>query len=155
MHHDRLGQRVQQGGSTALAQRFSLEGPHARAIKVSRRCAQPRVGYSPNSLHWPSETTSTEPPSTLMAVCSSIAYERTPISAAHRSASAIVFVGNASRCGKIEKSTIPRVRSSGADGQWTKSLPIRGVKTILPALTPTHTVSPSDGSKSASPDSRI
>ena len=38
------------------------------------------------------------------------------MSAAHRSASARVFVGKASRCGKIEKLTTPRVRSSGADG---------------------------------------
>ena len=33
--------------------------------------------------------------------------------------------------------------------------PIRGVITMLPALTPTQTVSGSDGSRSASPDSRI
>lgn len=77
------------------------------------------------------------------------------MSAAHRSASARVFVGKASRCGKIEKSTTPRVRSSGADGHSTKYSPIRGVITMLPALTPTQTVSGSEGSRSASPDSRI
>ena len=31
----------------------------------------------------------------------------------------MVLVGNASRCGKIEKSTTPSVRSSGAAGQAT------------------------------------
>ena len=77
------------------------------------------------------------------------------MSAAHRSAWAMVFVGKASRCGKIEKSTTPRVLSSGADGHSTKSLPIRGVSTMLPALTPTQTVSASEGRRSASPDSRI
>jgi hypothetical protein len=61
----------------------------------------------------------------------------------------------ASRCGKIEKSTTPRARSSGADGHSTKYPPIRGVITMLPALTPTQTVSGSEGSRSASPDSRI
>ena len=53
------------------------------------------------------------------------------------------------------KSTTPRVRSSGADGHLTKDAPIRGVITMLPALTPTHTMSGSEGSRSASPDSRI
>src|SRR6476646_4758939 len=112
-------------------------------------------GYHPNFVHCPSETTSTEPSTTLMAVCSSMAYAGTPMSAAHRSASARVFSGKASRCGKIEKSTTPRVRSSSADGHLTKSAPIRGVITMLPALTPTQTVSGSEGSRSASPDSRI
>src|SRR5262249_26283297 len=60
-----------------------------------------------------------------------------------------------SRCGKIEKSTTPRVRSSGAEGHSTKYDPIRGVITMLPALTPTQTVSGSEGSTSVSPDSRI
>src|SRR5689334_1650607 len=90
-----------------------------------------------------------------MAVCSSMTYARPAMSAAHRFASAMVLVGKRSRCGKSEKSTTPRVRSSGADGQWTKSCPIRGVITRLPALTPTQTVSGSDGSRSARPDSRI
>jgi len=61
----------------------------------------------------------------------------------------------ASRCGKIEKSTTPRVRSSGAEGHSTKYAPIRVFITMLPALTPTQTVSGSEGSRSASPDSRI
>src|SRR5690349_10596220 len=77
------------------------------------------------------------------------------MSAAHRSASARVFVENAFRCGKIEKSTTPTVRSSGADGHSTKYSPIRGVITMLPALTPTQTVLGSDGRRSASPDCRI
>ena len=34
-------------------------------------------------------------------------------------------------------------------------LPDRGVITMLPALSPTQTVSSNDGSRSASPDSRI
>ncbi len=66
-----------------------------------------------------------------------------------------MFVGKTSRCGKIAKSTIPRVRSSGAEGHSTKKSPIRGVITMLPALTPTQVVSGSDGRRSASPDSRI
>src|SRR6187431_1173924 len=37
----------------------------------------------------------------------------------------------------------------------TKSSPIRGVITMLPALSPTQTVSRSDGKRSASPDCRI
>ena len=41
--------------------------------------------------------------------------------------------------------------SSGADGHSTKYAPIRGVSTMLPALT----LSGSDGGRSASPDSRI
>src|SRR5579859_6401627 len=57
----------------------------------------------------------------------------------------MVFSGKASRCGKIEKPTTPRVRSSSADGHATKSAPILGVITMLPALTPTHTMSGSDG----------
>ena len=77
------------------------------------------------------------------------------MSAAHRSASAMVFVGKRSKCGKIAKSTIPKVRSSAADVHSTNRSPIRGVITMLPALTPTQTVSESDGSRSASPDSRI
>ncbi|SDO44380.1 hypothetical protein SAMN05421507_102547 [Lentzea jiangxiensis] len=89
-----------------------------------------------------------------MAVCSSMAYAGTPRPAAHSSACARVLVGKASRWGKIEKSTTPRVRSSGADGHSTKYVPILGVSTMLPALTPTHTVSGSEGSRSASPDSR-
>src|SRR6476619_7261916 len=58
-------------------------------------------------------------------------------------------------CGKIEKSTIPRVRSSVAEGHITKSSPIRGVMTMLPALTPTQTVSGSVARRSASPLCRI
>ena len=60
------------------------------------------------------------------------------------------------RCGKIEKSTIPSVLSSPLGGfHPTKSSPIRGVITMLPALSPTQTVSLSEGSRSTSPDSRI
>ena len=79
------------------------------------------------------------------------------MSAAQRSASARVFPGiiGWSRCGKIEKSTLPRVLSFGADRHATKSAPIRGVITMLPALTPTQTVSVSDGRSAANPDSRI
>src|SRR3954447_20360959 len=68
------------------------------------------------------------------------------MSAAQRSASAMVLVGKTSRCGKIEKSTTPRVRSSGAEGHSTKYGPILGVSTMLPALTPTQTVSGSEDS---------
>ena len=63
--------------------------------------------------------TSTAPSTTLMAVSSSNAYAWPPICPAQRSASSIVFSGKTSRCGKIEKSTTPRVRSSGAKrGNW-------------------------------------
>src|SRR6187401_1269292 len=101
--------------------------------------------------------TSTVPSTTLKAVSSSIAYARPDKPAAHSSAVAIVFHGRSglSRCGKIEKSTIPRVRSSVAEGHVTKSSPIRGVITMLPALTPTHTVSGSVGRRSARPLCRI
>jgi hypothetical protein len=67
----------------------------------------------------------------------------------------MLFVGKTSRWGKIEKSTMPSVVSSGAEGHSTKAPPIRGVITMLPALTPTQTVSGSAGRRLASPDSRI
>jgi len=75
---------------------------------------------------------------------------RTPDLGGPPLASTRVFSGIISwpRCGKIEKSTTPSVRSSGADGHSTKSSPIRGVITMLPALTPTQTVSGSDGRRS-------
>ena len=89
-----------------------------------------------------------------MAVSSSIAYAVPDKSAAHRSAVATVFQGKSgfSRCGKIEKSTTPSVLSPAGECQLTKSSPIRGVITMLPALTPTQTVSPSDGRRSARPE---
>ena len=90
-----------------------------------------------------------------MAVWSSIAYAGPAISAAHFSAAAMVLSGSRPRCGKIEKSTSPSVRSSGVDCHSTNSVPIRGVSTMLPALSPTQTVSGSDGRRSASPDCRI
>ena len=75
-----------------------------------------------------------------MAVSSSIAYAGIDMPAAHLSASAMVFSGRASwsRCGKIEKSTSPSVSSPPAGGlQRTKSSPILGAITMLPALSPT------------------
>src|SRR3954451_14164283 len=51
---------------------------------------------------------------------------------------------------------MPNVVSSLVGGlHWTKSCPILGVITMLPALNPTQTVSRSDGKRSASPDCRI
>src|SRR6188472_4725792 len=51
---------------------------------------------------------------------------------------------------------MPSVRSLPVGGfHPTKSSPIRGVITMLPALSPTQTVSRSDGKRSASPDCRI
>src|SRR3954449_12096383 len=51
---------------------------------------------------------------------------------------------------------MPSVLSSPVGGfHPTKSFPIRGVITMLPALSPTQTVSRSDGRRSASPDCRI
>src|SRR3954451_18456014 len=122
---------------------------------VQTVCLSVVDGYGSTSFQFPSETTSTLPLVTLIADWSSRTYAGPPMSDAQRSASAIVLLGKASRWGKIEKSTTPRVRSSGADGHWTKSAPIRGVITMLPALTPTQTVSVIAGSRSASPDSRI
>src|SRR6476659_6035689 len=93
-----------------------------------------------------------------MAVSSSIAYAGPDKPPAQRSALAIVFDGRSSlsTCGKIEKSTIPSVSSPPVGGfQPTKSSPILGVITMLPALSPTQTVLSSDGSTSASPDCRI
>ena len=53
-------------------------------------------GYAGNSFHCPSETTSTLPSVTLMAVWSSIAYAGPAIPAAHLSASAMVLPGMSS-----------------------------------------------------------
>jgi hypothetical protein len=95
---------------------------------------------------------------TAIAVSSSIAYAGPAMSAAQLSASAIELPGKPSpfTCGQIEKSTTPRVRSSPVgEFQPTKSSPMRGVITMLPALRPTQTVSCSDGMRSARPDSRI
>src|SRR5215469_2448496 len=51
---------------------------------------------------------------------------------------------------------MPNVSSPPVGGfHPTKSSPILGVITMLPALSPTQTVSGSDGSRSASPDCRI
>src|SRR6476659_2670981 len=114
--------------------------------------------YWVNSFQCPSETTSTVPSTTLMAVSSSIAYAGPDKPPAQRSALAIVFDGRSSlsTCGKIEKSTIPSVSSPPVGGfQPTKSSPILGVITMLPALSPTQTVSSSDGSRSASPECSI
>src|SRR3954447_4696866 len=93
-----------------------------------------------------------------MAVSSLIAYAGPDKPPAQRSAFAIVFDGRSSlsTCGKIEKSTIPSASSPPVGGfQPTKSCPMLGVITMLPALSPTQTVSSSDGSRSASPDCRI
>ena len=79
--------------------------------------------------------------------------------AAQSSASAMELPGmpSGARCGQIAKSTTPSVLSSSPLGgdHCTKSLPMRGVMTMLPALSPTQTVSVSDGMRSARPDSRI
>lgn len=68
---------------------------HRRVIG-SGRCAQPS-----NLRQFPSETTSTAPSTTLIAVSSSIAYEGQSSVAAHFSAFAIVLLGSVglSRCG--------------------------------------------------------
>lgn len=75
----------------------------------------------------------------------------------HRSASTMVFSGMSgwSRCGKIEKSTMPSAVSPPSGVPWTKSSPIRGVITMLPALNPTQIVWDSDGRRSARPDCLI
>src|ERR1700691_5030316 len=93
-----------------------------------------------NSFQYPSEMTSTLPPVTWMAVGSSMAYAGPFIPAAHRSASTMVLSGQSglSRCGKMEKSTTPSMLSPPVGGfQSTKSSPMRGVSTMLPALSPT------------------
>jgi hypothetical protein len=46
------------------------------------------------------------------------------------------------------------MRSSGAFDHSTKWSLIRGVSTMLPALTPTQTSSGNDGSSAASPEAR-
>jgi len=73
-----------------------------------------------------------------MAVWSSMAYAGTPMSAAHLSASPRVFIGKASRCGKIENFTTLHVRSSGADGHSATWLPIPGCHYHAPG-THSHT----------------
>jgi hypothetical protein len=45
----------------------------ATGVQVQRCDVTNAGGYDPNFVHCPSETTSTEPSSTLMAVCSSMA----------------------------------------------------------------------------------
>jgi len=66
-----------------------------------------------------------------------MAYAGPFIPAAHRSASAMVLSG-LPRCGKMEKSTTPSVLSSPVRGfQPSKCSPMRGVSTMLPALSPT------------------
>src|SRR6185437_1547316 len=131
----------------------SRHGAH-RTARTTGGSARRRQGV--NSLQCPSETTSTAPPTTLMAVSSSIAYAGFDKPAAQRSAAAMVFSDRSglSRCGKIEKSTTPRVRSPAGACQLTKSIPTRGVSTMLPALRPTQTVSSSDGRRSARPEAR-
>src|SRR6188472_3196642 len=78
--------------------------------------------------------------------------------AAQASASAIELPGmpSGARWGQIEKSTRPAVSSLPlGDFHPTKSSPMRGVITMLPALSPTQTASSSDGMRSRNPDSRI
>ena len=61
-----------------------------------------------------------------------------------------------SRWGKMAKSTNPNARSSPHGAfQPTKSAPMRGVITMLPALIPIQIVSGIEGSSSVSPHSRI
>src|SRR6266487_3544252 len=130
-----------------------IEDLHAASLVARFGCYR----TAGKQLPVPSETTSTVPSTTLMAVSSSIAYAGPDKPAAHRSAAAIVFVGRSgfSTCGKIENSTSPSASSPPSGGvQMTKSSPILGVITMLPALNPTQTVS-SDGKRSANPDSRI
>jgi hypothetical protein len=67
-----------------------LDGPPWNT-KLAEPGASRNQGLS--SFQCPSDTTSTVPSATLMAVWSSIAYARCPIPAAHRSASAKVFSG--------------------------------------------------------------
>ena len=86
------------------------------------------------------------------------AYAGPEMPAAHCSASAMVLPGipSGARCGQIEKSTRPNVLISPDGGRhWMKSSPTSGVITMLPALSPTHTVSLSEGNRWMSPDSRI
>jgi hypothetical protein len=66
-----------------------MSGRFAAPIAVGR-------GYEGNNFQCPSETTSTVPSVTLMAVWSSIAYAGPAISATHLSASAMVFPGMSS-----------------------------------------------------------
>jgi hypothetical protein len=47
--------------------------PQQRGFTSNDATSQMPGGYDPNFVHCPSETTSTEPSSTLMAVCSSMA----------------------------------------------------------------------------------
>ena len=49
------------------------ENVSATGVHVHDAVSQMPGGYDPNFVHCPSETTSTEPSSTLMAVCSSMA----------------------------------------------------------------------------------
>jgi len=69
-----------------------------RGMSIARRYVRSRIGrsYQGNSFHCPSETTSTVPSVTLIAVWSSMAYAGPAMPAAHRCASAMVFSGMSS-----------------------------------------------------------
>ena len=80
----------------------SAARPHRRAVDqtelvpAQERERLPRGDHTANSFQCPSETTSTVPSTTCMAVSSSIAYAGTDMPAAHLSASAMEFSGKAS-----------------------------------------------------------
>src|SRR4051812_16844292 len=78
----RLGGAAQIIGRTAPGERKD-------GVTPSGRLRYPRAGHGVNSFQCPSETTSTVPSTTLMAVSSSIAYAGPDKPAAHRSAAAI------------------------------------------------------------------
>jgi hypothetical protein len=77
-----------------------ISADHAQVPRgMSVRFAMPTAagrGYEGNCFQRPSETTSTVPSVILMAVWSSMAYAGPAISAAHLSASAMVFSGMSS-----------------------------------------------------------
>ncbi len=77
----------------------SANGTKASGLRHERAPRSIAVGvggYEGKSLQWPSETTSTVPSVTLMAVSSSMAYAGPPRPATHLSASSMVFSGMSS-----------------------------------------------------------
>ena len=94
-----------------------------------------------------------------MAVSSSIAYAGTDMPAAHLSASAMVFSGNIRVIQVREDREVDDsqrfIATAWAASSGRSPPRCRGVITMLPALSPTQTVSRSEGRRSASPDCRI
>lgn len=103
-----------------------------------------------NHVAFPSETTSTAPSTTLIAVSSSVAHPGAEGRAAQRSALSIKCSGMVSRstCGNVTNSTLPRVASQSivvtatarqiAPWRWAHAAGVRGRTALSGAGTPVN-----------------